>query len=98
MESEPTTRGSYDVAYQEWLTARRSKDFARSDALREEFEKNHGLTIFAEGEMPVVGITVQRMRLSVWNKKYGNPRVGEILATQESAIRRKYPKYRGLLV
>lgn len=97
ISGSPTHIGSYDVAYQKWLAARRLQDYATADRLRIEFERNHGLTIFAEGEMPVEGITVRRMRLSDWNKKYGNPEVGEILATQDSKIRYKFPQYRGLL-
>jgi hypothetical protein len=86
---------SYDVAYQDWVVARKKKDYAKSDAIRIEFERCHGLTIFAEGEMPITGVTVRRMLASDWEMKYGNPKLGEAIRRQDSAIKRLAPEYQG---
>lgn len=87
---------SYDVLYQDWLAAKRSRDFELADKLRGDFERSHGLTIFAEGIMPVEGVTVRRMRASDWQKKYGNPKVGATIAQQDSKVTQEYPDYKGL--
>jgi hypothetical protein len=92
----------YDVLYQKWLVARSNKDYALSDKIRDEFEKLHGLTIFAEGEMPIVGVTVRTMKASAYYKKYGvadsDRKVGEIIATQDSYTKSLYPHYEGMPV
>lgn len=73
---------SYDVMYQDWLQAKRNKDYSKADEIRSVFEKEHGLTIFAEGQMPVEGVTVKRMTAADWEKKYGDSEVSEILYSQ----------------
>lgn len=83
----------YDVLYQEWLEAKRNKDYDLADSIREQFERYHGLTIFAEGPMPIEGVTVSRMPASKWYKKYDNPKVGEIIAAWDSKVKMKYPEY-----
>jgi len=77
---------SYDVMYQEWLTARRAKDYQKADLIRNEFERLHGMTIFAEGPMVIEGVTARRMKASTWEKKYGNPLIGIAIATQDSKV------------
>lgn len=62
--------GNYDVLYQEWLEAKRQKNYKLSDSIREKFEYLHGLTIFAEGQCVVEGETVIRMDLVSWVRKY----------------------------
>ena len=75
----------YDVAYQEWLEARRNKNYGLADSIREEFERNHALTIYAEGEMPIIDKTVRRMKTSDWHKKYDNrPGLVQALLDNES--------------
>lgn len=90
----------YDQLYQDWLRARRTKDYKEADRIREEFERLHGLTIYAEGEMVVEGeepgCTVRRMLARDWEKKYGNPKVGQSIADQDSYVASKYPGYKGL--
>lgn len=86
----------YDLLYQEWLKAIEDTNYAEADKLREEFERIHGLTIFAKGLMPIEGQTVRRMKASAWEKKYGNPRVARIIEAQDSLITSKYPTYGGL--
>lgn len=74
----------YDALYQEWLGARKLKDYKLADSIRDQFEKEHGLTIFAEGEMPIEGVTVRPMTAAQWHKKYGKPRVAEAMERQQS--------------
>lgn len=76
----------YDLLYQKWLQAKRARTYAESDRLREEFERLHKLTIYTEGDMPVIGVTVQRMNPSTWETKYGNPAVGKIMRDWESQV------------
>ena len=88
---------SYDVLYQDWLKAKKSKDYAAADTIRDTFEKDHGLTIIREGTMPVEGVTVQRMLHSKWEKKYGNKSVGELMEEYDSKVKYLFPGYRGTL-
>lgn len=92
----------YDLLYQEWLSAKGSKDYSKADSIREKFEQLHGLTIYAEGEMVVEGkgpgCTVYRMLARDWHKKYGDPEVGKAIANQDSKIAALYPDYKGLEV
>lgn len=81
----------YDVLYQNWVTARKAKNFILADSIRVRFERLHGLTIFAEGDMVIEGITVKRMAASIWEKKYGDAKVGEIMATWDSRVKQLYP-------
>lgn len=77
----------YDVMYQEWLAAKNNKDFKLADKIREDFERYHGLTIYAEGRMPIEGATVRNMGAAKWHKKYGDPKVGIKIAAQDSFYR-----------
>ncbi len=88
--------GGYDQLYQQWLEARRSKDYDKADSIRTEFERLHCLTIFAEGDMPIEDVTVRRMKKSTWHKLYGNPEVGLAIERQDSYIKSLYPGYQGL--
>lgn len=98
----------YDTLYQEWLAAKRNKDFPLADKLREDFERLHGLTIYAEGDLPIIGVTVRRMLASKYQKKFGNPKVGKIMVDYDSKVRalprdsrlfiylgKDYPKFPG---
>lgn len=76
----------YDLLYQAWLTARRAKDYVKADRLRERFERLHKLTIFAEGDMPDIGVTVRRMEEYKWQMKYGDPEVGKLMRERESKV------------
>jgi hypothetical protein len=87
----------YDTLYQQWLQAKCNKDYALADTIRDDFERLHGLTIFAEGDMPIEEVTVKRMKASVWQKKYGNANVGDIIASKDSRVKQLYPDYRGTL-
>lgn len=88
---------SYDVAYQEWVKAVKDGDYPEADNIRTRFEQDNGLTIFSIGDKPVENVTVRRMKASAWEKKFGNPKVGKILETQDSYIRGIDHTYRGLL-
>lgn len=74
----------YDVLYQEWVEAQKSKDYATADKIRASFEKLHAITVFKVGERLEEGVTYERMAESAWQKKYGNPEVGRILQAQDS--------------
>lgn len=74
----------YDNLYQEWLKAKHNKDYAKADAIRAEFEFEHGLTICAEGDMPIIGVTVLQVPIAKWEKKYGNPKLAEVFAAENS--------------
>ena len=74
----------YDVLYQKWLSARKAKQYDLADSIRDQFEKEHGLTIFAEGEMPIEGVTTHRMTAAKWHKKYGKPEVAEAMERNQS--------------
>lgn len=80
----------YDTLYQDWLKAKQSGDYSLADTIRSDFERLHGLTIIAEGDMPMEGVTTQRMKASAWHKKYGTAKVGEIIATQDSKVGKGY--------
>jgi hypothetical protein len=86
--STPPMALPYDVLYHDWLEAKRNKDFKEADSLRAEFERLHKLVIFAEGNMPVIGLTVRRMRPSAWESKYGNPGVAKVMREWESKVDR----------
>lgn len=103
------TRMGYDTLYQEWLEAKQRKDFIEADKLRDEFEFLHGLTIFAEGDMPVENVTVRPIRQSTWYRKFSDrlPRkiwmdedywikVGGSIDREDSKIKKMYPIYAGL--
>lgn len=60
----------YDTLYQDWLQAKRNKDYALADTIRDDFERLHGLTIFAEGDMPIEEVTVKRMTQVKWLQKF----------------------------
>jgi hypothetical protein len=77
----------YDTLYQAWLVAHKAQDYATADAIREDFEREHRLTIIAEGDMPIESITTRRMRPHEWEKKYGNVQVADIMATTYSKWR-----------
>ena len=77
----------YDTLYQQWLSAKRAKHFDEADRIRDEFERAHRLTIFAEGDMPVEGVTVHRMKDSDYERKYGNPNVAAAIAKTESQVK-----------
>lgn len=87
----------YDVAYQDWLAARRAGDYATADHIRGCFERYYALTIIAEGEMPLEGVTVQRMKASTWEKKYGSPEVGRYNEMWDSQVKRLYPEFTGTM-
>ena len=80
-----------DQLYQLWLEAKRAEFYKVADVIRDEFEKRYGLTIFAEGDMPIEGVTVRRMSWADYENKYGDPEVGEIMATQDSKVKHTYP-------
>ncbi len=75
---------NYDVLYQKWLAAKRSGDYVLADSLREDFERLHGLTIFAEGDMPIEGKTTRYMSARQWHRKYGNQKTADAMAKHES--------------
>ncbi len=61
----------YDTLYQEWLTAKKDKDYQRADDIRQLFERHHGFTIMAEGDCVIEGVTVHRMSAAKWYEKFG---------------------------
>lgn len=86
----------YDLLYQEWLTAKQTKNYDEADRIRTEFERLHGLTIFKEGEMPIENVTVKRMKASTWEKKYGNPEVARHLEDIDSQVKQHLTSYKGI--
>lgn len=92
--STELTGGPYDVLYQEWLTAHKAGDYQQADSIRRDFERMHGLTIFAEGPCVIEEVTAKRMKASTWYKQYDNPEVGRLIAEQDSKVTRLFPNYR----
>lgn len=88
----------YDQWYQEWLQAKETKNYELADSIRTDFERYHGLTIFAEGEMPIEGVTVRRMLWSAWENKYGNSKVGAAMAEWDSKVRYRFPNFKGTFI
>jgi hypothetical protein len=80
----------YDLLYQKWVSAIHEKDYDLADKLREEFERKHGLTIIAVGDMPVEGITTMPLPAFKWQKKYGSPKLAAIIAEQDSKVGKGY--------
>lgn len=69
-KKHPEEMKEYDILYQKWLTAKRAGDYKEADKLRDRFEYLHALTIYAEGEMVILGETVREMEVSKWQKKF----------------------------
>ena len=86
----------YDLLYQDWLTAKKAKNYDEADRIRTEFERLHGLTIIKEGDMPIENVTVKRMKASAWEKKYGNPEVARHLEDIDSQVRYHDSNYHGI--
>lgn len=74
----------YDTLYQSWLVAKQEKDYREADRIREEFEYLHGLTIYAVGDVPIENVTVRRMSITQWIRKYGTPKQLEAEILTES--------------
>jgi hypothetical protein len=74
----------YDTSYQDWLKARQANDYQLADSIRDQFEYDHGLTIFAEGAMPIENVTVRRMTEVKWLQKFKPNNTGLIHAQMSS--------------
>src|SRR5437870_121326 len=101
METNPNnTLTGYDTLYQRWCQALDAKDYPEADRIRDAFERLHGLTIFARGDMPIEGVTVRRTRRSSYLRKFGSDfdkKVADEIDRFDSFIKMHRPNYPGLL-